>query len=118
MKTYILFLFVLLTTCIAKAQTPKPASPHVVFDENNKVYAVKMGTSTFLKFIDSSGTFLPKHVTSGKEYFGKGHTVRIVNAGQETTYETRAEAQALLDYYNEIQLKKEQSKPKPAKYSD
>jgi len=119
MKNLLLVLCLLVCTILVSAQAPKTSyTPHVVFDDNNKVYAVKMGSSTFLKFIDSTGTFYTKNVTNGKDYFGKGHTARIVPAGQETTYATKAEAQALLDYWNQIQMKKEMNKPKAPKYSD
>jgi len=121
MKKLFLFLFIFLFAWAATAQqksTTAPYSPHVVFDDNNKVYAVRMSQTTFLKFIDSTGRFLTKNVTDGKEYVGKGHGVRIVPGGQETTYASKPEAQALLDYYNLLKLQKEQQRVKPSHYGE
>lgn len=102
----------------ASAQQKTAYTPHVVFDDNNKVYAVRMSQTTFLKFIDSTGRFLTKGVTNGKDYIGKGHAVRVVPGGQETTYASKPEAQALLDYWNLLKQQKEASKVKPAHYGD
>ena len=93
-------------------------TPHVVYDDNNKLYAVKMTSTSFLKFIDSLGNFYDKHVTDGKAYIGRGHSARIVPAGQESKYETKQEAQALLDYWNILVAQREQKKVKPSHYSD
>lgn len=116
MKRFYLSAVILLVTFITNAQ--KPFVPHVVFDENNKTYAVRVTPNSFLKFIDSTGEFLTKHVTNGKDYFGKGHTVRIVPSGQESTYESKPEAKALLDYWNEIQLLREQKRKKSPNYTE
>ncbi len=116
MKKLYLSANILLFTLLANAQ--KSFTPHVVFDENNKTYAVKATANAFLKFIDSTGEFLTKHVTNGHDYVGKGHTVRVVPYGQESTYETRAEAKALLDYWNEILLLREQKKKKAPQYTE
>jgi hypothetical protein len=116
MKTFYLSAGIFLVAFITNAQ--KPFVPHVVFDENNKTYAVKATANLFLKFIDSTGEFLTKHVTDGKEYIGKGHTVRVVPFGQESTFETKAEANALLDYWNELKLLREQKKKKSPQYTE
>ena len=116
MKLFYVLANMLLIGFVTSAQ--KPFVPHVVFDDNNKVYAVKMTASSFLKFIDSTGRFLVRNITDGKDYFGPGHTVRIVQAGQESKYGTQTEAQALLDYYNQLKLLREQKKVKPAHYSE
>jgi hypothetical protein len=116
MKKFYLSAGILLIAIFVRAQ--QPFTPHVVFDNNNKVYAVKASPSSFLKFIDSTGQFSTKHVTNGKDYVGKGHTVRQVPPGQETTYENKEEAQALLDYWNLMKLQKEQQKKKPSSYSE
>jgi hypothetical protein len=121
MKKPFLFFFVFFGAWAASAQQKASApayAPHVVFDDNNKVYAVRMSQTTFLKFIDSTGRFLTKNVTDGKDYIGKGHGVRIVPGGQETTYPSKPEAQALLDYYNLLKVQKEQQKVKPSHYGD
>jgi hypothetical protein len=121
MKKLFLFYFIFLSAWAAYAQQKSAApayTPHVVFDDNNKVYAVRMSQTTFLKFIDSTGRFLTKNVTDGKDYIGKGHGVHIVPGGQETTYASKPEAQALLDYYNLLKLQKEQQKVKPSHYGD
>jgi hypothetical protein len=121
MKKLFLFLFILLSAWAASAQQKSAVpsyTPHVVFDDNNKVYAVRMSQTTFLKFIDSTGRFLTKNVTDGKDYIGKGHGVHVVPGGQETTYASKPEAQALLDYYNLLKLQKEQQKVKPSHYGD
>jgi len=116
MKKFYLSFAILLIAFFAKAQ--QSFTPHVVYDNNNKVYAVKATSTSFLKFIDSTGQFSTKHVTNGKDYVGKGHAVRLVPPGQETTYENKEEAQALLDYWNLIKLQKEQAKKKPSSYSE
>ena len=116
MKQLYLSAAILLIATMANAQ--KAFVPHVVYDDNNKVYAAKITATSFLKFIDSTGTFLTKNVTNGKDYFGKGHTVRLVPAGQETTFATKAEAQGLLDYWNQIQLQRVQKAKKPSHYAD
>ncbi len=117
MKRFYILATILATTSFTHAQQ-KPYTPHVVYDDNNKVYAVKATQTSFLKFIDSTGGFSYKQITNGKDYFGKGHTVRIVPAGQETTYDTKEEAQALLDYWQQLVLQREESKKKPAHYGD
>jgi hypothetical protein len=116
MKSILLAASILVGALFTHAQ--KPYTPHVVYDDNNKVYAVKATQTSFLKFIDSTGTFLYKQLTNGKDYFGKGHTVRLVPAGQETTYETKETAQALLDYWQQLVLQREESKKKPSHYGD
>ncbi|MFI5155112.1 MAG: hypothetical protein ACHQEM_02955 [Chitinophagales bacterium] len=119
MKSFYLSAIILLIAFNASAQQKTAAfTPHVVFDDNNKVYAVKMSQTTFLKFIDSTGRFLTKGVTNGKDYIGKGHTARVVPAGQETTYATKPEAEALLEYWNQLKLIREQQKVKPPHYSE
>jgi len=123
MKKLYLILSILFSAWAASAQqkstsTASAYTPHVVFDDNNKVYAVRMSQTTFLKFIDSTGRFLTKNVTDAKDYVGKGHGVRVVPPGQETTYPSKPEAQALLDYYNLLKLQKEQQKVKPSHYGD
>jgi len=117
MKNIFLSAITVLITCSLLGQKTS-FTPHVVYDDNNKVYAVKMSPSSFLKFIDSSGTFYDKHVTNGKDYIGKGHSARIVPAGQESKYETKAEAEALLDYWNLMVLQRKQKEVKPSHYSD
>lgn len=118
MKKFNASLIILLIAFTASAQQKTTYTPHVVFDDNNRLYAVKMSSTTFLKFIDSTGRFLTKGVTNGKEYIGKGHTARVVPAGQETTYATKAEAEALLDYWNQLKIIREQQKVKPPHYSE
>jgi hypothetical protein len=116
MKNFYLSVTILVIVTAVNAQ--KPYTSHVVYDDNNKVYAVKATSTSFLKFIDSTGTFLTKGVTNGKDYVGRGHTVRLVPGGQETTYATKPEAQALLDYWNELIQMREQNKKKASHYSD
>lgn len=116
MKRFYISANILLVAFITNAQ--KPFVPHVVFDDNNKTYAVKATPNSFFKFIDSTGEFFTKHVTTGKDYVGKGHTIRIVPFGQESTFESRAEAKALLDYWNEIQLLREQKKKRSPHYTE
>ena len=116
MKRFYLIANILLVAFFTNAQ--KPFVAHVVFDDNNKVYAVKATPALFLKFIDSTGEFLVKNITNGKDFFGRGHTARLVPSGQESKFPTKAEAQALLDYWNEIQLLRTQSKKKPSHYND
>jgi len=116
MKKLMFILTIFLIVRGASAQ--KAFSPHVVYDDNNKVYAVKMTPSSFLRFIDSTGTFYTKGVTNGKDYIGKGHTAKLVGQGQETKYQTKAEAQALLDYWNLMVAQKEAMKKKPSHYAD
>jgi hypothetical protein len=116
MKKLFLLANILWFAFVANAQ--KPFVAHTVFDEANKVYAVKATPSSFLKFIDSTGEFLVKNVTNGNDYFGKGHTVRVVPPGQETTFKTKAEADALLDYWKQIIQRREDAKKKAPKYSE
>ena len=56
MKKFYLSAGILLIAIFVRAQ--QPFTPHVVFDNNNKVYAVKASPSSFLKFIDSTGQIL------------------------------------------------------------
>jgi hypothetical protein len=118
MKKFNASVIILLIAFSASAQQKTAYTPHVVFDDVNKVYAVRMSSTTFLKFIDSTGRFLTKGVTNGKDYIGKGHTARVVPPGQETTYATKPEAQALLDYWNQLQIIREQQKVKAPHYSE
>jgi hypothetical protein len=114
-KANVLLTIFVLIRC---ASSQNAYSPHVVYDDNNKVYAVKMTSSSFLRFIDSTGTFYAKGVTNGKDYIGKGHTAKLVGQGQESKYQTKAEAQALLDYWNLMVAQREAQKKKPSHYSD
>ncbi len=116
MKRFYLSANILLVAFITNAQ--KPFVPHVVFDDNNKVYAVKATPALFLKFIDSTGEFLVKNITNGKDFFGRGHTARVVAPGQESKFASKAEAQALLDYWNQLQLLRVQTKKKPPHYAE
>jgi len=100
------------------ASGQKKFIPHVVYDKNHNEYAVKVAPTLFLKLIDSIGKYSARYPSAWTEYLTRGEcSVKKVHLGKETSFDSREKAQALLDYWKQINFM-HSYKVKTNQYSD
>lgn len=87
-------------------------SPHVVYDSANNLYADKISSKLFLKLIDSSDyNYMPRKNIN--DYFKCKCSMQKVALGHESTFISKEEAQALLNYWSFLNdIKFEKKKPR------